>query len=169
MAFIFRGNIYDNLASLAEDYNIPLLAFSNRIYADWPIGEVVDMGAINKKIIYKGKKYRSYKELGDCFNLDYNLIVDRLRKKWSIEDIIEKRKTTSKCKLLSNPVNQEIVELSDRIQLFELYALLHCPEIYKNVIEKVEITNRSQAFELCIKLYYPRFYENVIRYRMKFN
>lgn len=140
MAFIFRGKLYENLANLAEEHNISLLTFSNRVYAGWTMGEVVDIYAVtkNEKIMYKGKVFKSYKELGDYFNLDYDLMVDRLRKKWSISDIVEKRRATSRHKLLSDPINREIVEVPDTIQVFELYALLHCPGLYKAIVEIVK-------------------------------
>ena len=87
----YNNKDYEDLAQVAEDYNIPLHIFYNRLGYGWTLDKAVSKSVVerhNKPIVINNTPYRSYREVALKFNLSYEIIVERLNHDWSLEKII---------------------------------------------------------------------------------
>ena len=91
MIFIFRGKKYDNIASIADWYDMPLDVFRVRLDAGLTLGLVVDLPVAERgeQMIYKGREFNNCKEVADYFDWDYDWTLNKLQKNWRIKDIVE--------------------------------------------------------------------------------
>jgi hypothetical protein len=120
MAFIFRGKKYENLASIAEGYDIPLDVFRVRLDAGLTLGLVVDLPVAKRgeQMIYKGRSFENCKDVVDYFDWDYDWTLNKLQKNWRIKDMVELLEDTGDSILDRIMSKRDIVELSDETKIF---------------------------------------------------
>lgn len=96
----FRERDYNSFYEIADEYSIPLNIFKIRLNCGWSIDQAVDI-PVHKTYnipVYatEDKVYKSYLEVSKDFNIDVDLLVDRIIAGWDISDILEHPEITDK-------------------------------------------------------------------------
>ncbi|MCI6457177.1 MAG: hypothetical protein MSA56_05705 [Clostridium sp.] len=111
----------------------------------WTTQKIQQNNRSNNKIIeYQNKKY-TISELADAFDMEYNLVADRIRKGWDIDKIINTPKNSNLKLLTYNNETHTLMEwsritgierrtISQRLKYgWDIEkALTVSPEVYKN-------------------------------------
>ena len=111
----------------------------------WTTQKIQQNNRSNNKIIeYQNKKY-TVSELADAFDMEYNLVADRIRKGWNIDKIINTPKNPNLKLLTYNNETHTLIEwsritgierrtISQRLKYgWDIEkALTVSPEVYKN-------------------------------------
>lgn len=72
-----------------EDYNTALDDRYIRMVDIFYLGKKLTPAPRYKPIMYKDTRFQCYRELTEHFELDYDLLMVRVRGGWRIEDIVE--------------------------------------------------------------------------------
>ncbi len=97
----YGGKWYHSYAQLASTHNINPKTLYSRLKRGWTLDEALQGKSIEAKpskinnvkeskcIIFRGKSYKSYKELAKDYGINYQTFQHRRHKKWSLEDCVD--------------------------------------------------------------------------------